>query len=693
MINCMNTFLISFTGPQTFIILIIAIILIVGVVFYRQNYTNQIGVAVYMDEECGVYNKDGLVRYLKSHKKKFDAPLLLAVDISNLSTLYNSNISDKRQLMVDVTDCLLEGLTPIETLGRCTSSIFIMALNGKTKEDAKKLTQVIEERLLGLRIPAYGSYNFLLRYGINDVIDMKEIETSVQKTISLFDFSNNRDGNIYYYADTVTSAIAKYNEINAAKDLALESHQFQAYVQPKVSLKTGKVVGGEVLCRWLNSQGEVLYYPNEFIPIFESNGFIKKVDAEMFEQTCQLVQNLSMRGYNDIVISVNFSKVNFESKTFFDEIMDIISKYNCRPQNIEIEITETAIAMSPTYINQCIMKLRNLGFHLSMDDFGKEYSSLGSLVNSPFDTIKMDRVFFMNNLSIEKERVIAQNTLQMLKALNLNVVCEGVENERTLEHIALINNDVIIQGFVHSKPVNVGQFESILQTVYPHDYKTAEPVVAVQAAEQPVQKKGISNEDIDDLETIKMELLRMKKEIEVEKAKKAEDEKKERLRKLKEELESLRSEEKEEEDPYEAQMRELQEEIQAMKNARTSAFGKVEEENTPDAEPAPEEEAEEIALDESAPEEITDLEEEAELEEIEALEEEIASEEPANDEAEGNLESEEPQSEEDEPASMPKSEEEAPAEEPQEPKQESLADKKKRLAALKQKILEKNKAE
>lgn len=604
MVNYVNAFLVSFTGPQVFIILLVSIILIVGVFFFRKNYTQQIRVAIYMDDECEVYNKDGLIQYVKGHKKKLVNPIFLAIDVSNLSILYNTQISGKQKIMMDITDCMLQGLSPIEMVGRCTSQIFIVVLDNKEKEDIKKYCLKVEEKLLGLKIPEYGSYNFLLRFGINDKVDLNNISESIQQTISIFDFSNNRDNNFYYYTDVVTSSLDKYSDINSHKDQALEEHRFQAYIQPKVSLRTGKVVGGEILCRWLNSQGEIQYNPAEFVPIFESNGFIKKLDYEMFEQTCQLSQNLIQRGYKDFTLSVNISKVNFESKNFFEDLMQIMSKYAIMPKNIEIEITETAIMLNPTYVNTCLMKLRNMGFRLAMDDFGQEYSSLGALSSSLFDTIKMDRLFFVNNFTIDKEKMIATNILKMLKALNVEVVCEGIENEKVLEEIAKVNPDVIIQGFVYSRPVPSGQIEVLLQTTYPHDFDFGEEAEEVEeeVEEEVVEKpeksaaprkktaKTISDDEIDELELLKNELLNMKLELEEQKAKQEQDAKRARLRRLREELKSLRNEPTQDETDKEIEA--LKKEIEKRKNASKETI-EAEEEIVVEEEPTDNESEEE----------------------------------------------------------------------------------------------------
>ncbi|MBQ9449487.1 MAG: EAL domain-containing protein [Acholeplasmatales bacterium] len=553
--------------PHIIAFFALAAIVVVAVLAFRHNYRQQMRVTQYMDLETDVYNRLGIIRYIKLNSKKFKNPTLVSIHIVNITNLYSTTIKDKHKMMVSITDCFMKGLNNIELVGRVTNSQFLTILDGRSKDEVKDYCRKVEERLNHLNIIDYGSYNFIVEFGVNDVTGISDVTFAVDATLAIFDFSTTSDGNIYYYSQSVAMAMQNYQLINQNKDSALTNHQFQAYIQPKIDFRTGVVIGGEILARWLDSNGNIMYNPGEFIPVFESNGFVRKLDLEMFNQGCELAGLLVSRGYHDIVISVNLSKVNFESKTLLEDISAIIARYGIQPKNIEIEITENAIMQSAAFVSQNIMKLRNMGFHLAMDDFGKEYSSLGSLADNPFDTIKMDMVFFKNGLSTEKEKTIAKNVINLLNKLNVNVVCEGISNKDTLDILATISRDVIIQGYCFSKPIPKNNFEAFLQTVFTLDYPdipvqkvaVAKPQGGVQPQAAPQAQSDVSPSE---LELIKMQLDQMRQEMAADKISRVQAE----AQKPKEAKSDEDDEKRKQEIEQAATIKMLQQEVERLKN-------------------------------------------------------------------------------------------------------------------------------
>lgn len=513
----------NFGIPHYIAFVTLAALVVIALLAFRHNYRQQMRVTQYMDLETDVYNRLGIIRYIQLNSKKFKNPTLVSIKIVNIANLYSTTIKDKHKMMVEISDCFMKGLNNVENVGRISNAVFLVVIDGRSKDEVKAYCRTVEERLSQLSITDYGSYNFLIEFGVNDVTGISDVSFAVDATVAIFDFSTTSDGNIYYYSQSVAIAMQNYQLINQNKDSALQNNQFQAYIQPKVDFRTGVVIGGEILARWLDSNGNIMYNPGEFIPVFESNGFVRKLDLEMFNQACELAGLLVSRGYRDIVISVNLSKVNFESKTLLEDISNIVARYGIQPKNIEIEITESSIMQSSAFVSQNIMRLRNMGFHLAMDDFGKEYSSLGSLADNPFDTIKMDMVFFKNGLSTEKEKTIAKNVINLLNRLNVNVVCEGISNKDTLDVLATISRDVIIQGFCFSKPIPKNNFEAFLQTVFTLDYPDVPTMVdvpvskatgGVDAKKAMPQQAPVSNSE---LELIKMQLDQMRQEMAAQK--------------------------------------------------------------------------------------------------------------------------------------------------------------------------------
>ncbi len=447
------------------IIGILGFLIIAALIAFRFNYVKQMKVSVLMDNESDTFNKNGLVRYIDRHQKELTKPSLVVVSLPKLAYLYTS-YERKHTLMVNIADQFLKGLKKEETVARVEFNKFIVVFNDRSVDEIKAWTKEVDKRLDSIYFENYGTYNFSELFGIHEHPDITSGYAVVEETIGILLYSTARETNIYYFNNDVKASIDKLREINKLKDIALENGEFVPYIQPKVSLETGKVVGGEILVRWLDSSGTVKYYPNDFIPTFEQNGFIKKIDAEMFKQAAKLSNTMVSRGFHDIVISVNASKLNFDSPKFVENLLSVSNSVGANTRNLEIEITESAADITSQHVSNIVMQLKQNGFRLAMDDFGKEYSSLGLLTSSPFDVIKMDAIFFKNNLTLDKDKELAKDVLKMLSKLGVEIVCEGVENQSTIDVIATITHDVVIQGYVFSKPIPLAEFEAFAKNVF-----------------------------------------------------------------------------------------------------------------------------------------------------------------------------------------------------------------------------------
>lgn len=491
-------------------ILILLVILVLAFVFYRYNHRKQAKAANLMDNECRIYNEKGLEKFLKLKGKKFSNPTIVVVHIRNLNYLY-VNYHNHESLMYEIANSLLAGLDRIEVVARIEFDKFIIVYDNKSKDQVKENCVSIEERIDNLVLDGYGKYNFYIYYGIYENAPLTEGNSVIYKAAAVIDYSTVKDGNLYYYSQEVDDAITLLTKMNQEKDADLEQKSFVPFIQPKVDFKTGKVIGGEILVRWMDEDNNTKYSPKDFIPLFESNGFIKKIDEAMLRAACSLVQTLNQRGKKDIVISVNVSKILFMSTNFEKRLMEIISEYQVSPNNIELEITETTVMENYQYVSNCIMELRQMGFLVAMDDFGKEYSSLGSLSQNPFDTIKLDMVFFKDRLSTEKSKNIVTNLLNMLRKINYHIVCEGIEDKQTLDVLATINRDVVIQGYVFSKPIPLTQFEAFLDTTFEFDYPDIpqETNNKVVTGNGKVEIQVNSNGGNSEIEAMRQQMLQM----------------------------------------------------------------------------------------------------------------------------------------------------------------------------------------
>lgn len=499
-----NSFISTISSVEIGIVIAIVVIILIATALYVYNYRCQLRVFLYMDTQGSVYNRKGLEIYLKRNKKKLKTSSLVVINIKNLEHLYQ-NYPKKNTLITEICDMFLQGMSNVETVARIEFSRFICLFEETDRDKLKEKCISLEEKFNEFEFENYGKFKFEMRFGIYENADLSNPKIAVERTIEILRYSNEKEGNIKYYSDDVDIGISKVELLNKEKNDALGNGSFASYIQPKVDFKTGKIVGGEILVRWLDENNKVKYLPSDFIPTFEQNGFIRDIDILMFKNACTLVNTLVNKGYNDIVISVNISNLLFKQPDFVDNIYNITTELGTNPRNLELEITEKTFMKDFVQSSSIISSLKSKGFNVSMDDFGQEYSSLGSLANNPFDTIKLDQIFFKNRLSTEKSKYIITNIITMLEKLNFKIVCEGVEDDSTLEILSQINRNIIIQGYCYAMPMSLSDFEMFINTVFPMNY--AEIVDYKEEVKKKVIEVNTANNEI---EVLKQQMVEMK---------------------------------------------------------------------------------------------------------------------------------------------------------------------------------------
>ncbi len=486
----------------------LVVIVIIATIAFRHNIRIQMRVSNFMDNECNIYNRNGLAKYIQKNRKKLLSPALVVVSIRNLSLIAkNSN----GNLPYNVASLMIAKLGKRETIGRLEYHKFLLVLTGRSRDEIKKLCNEIDQDLDGQESKFDSDVNFTTSFGIYENPGMDNPQESITFTDYSIIYSKLREKNMYFYTSDVSNSLKLKDEINEQKQAALEERRFISLIQPKVSLATGRVIGGEILCRWVDESQKPIYFPDQFIPVFEENGFVKEIDMLMLENACKLASTLVRNGFPDVVISVNLSKINFETKNIASEIQSKVVELGAMPKNIELEITETTIMDNSSFVSNCIMELRQLGFKVAMDDFGKEYSSLGSLSSNPFDIIKLDSIFFKDGLTTEKTRSIVRDILHMLSKLDYEIVCEGIETKEEVNIIGSINPNVIIQGYYFSKPIPIYEFESFIRTVYEFDFQPEK----LEAEEENVvtDNSNVINENDDKVKALEDKLLEMQEQM------------------------------------------------------------------------------------------------------------------------------------------------------------------------------------
>lgn len=240
-------------------------------------------------------------------------------------------------------------------------------------------------------------------------------------------------------------------------ETALIREEFKVYLQPKYSPVDEELVGAEALVRWI-SPSDGFIAPNRFIPIFEENGFITKLDDYMIAHVAALQSMWIAQGKKIVPISVNVSRAHFLHDDLAEHICSIVDAYGTPHECIELELTESAFFDDKEMLLSTVSKLKQYGFSISMDDFGSGYSSLNSLKELPLDILKLDAEFFRGENKEERGEIVVSEAIRLAKQLNMKIVAEGIEKREQVDFLASQGCDMI-QGYYFAKPMPVADFE------------------------------------------------------------------------------------------------------------------------------------------------------------------------------------------------------------------------------------------
>lgn len=263
---------------------------------------------------------------------------------------------------------------------------------------------------------------------------------------------------LFYSEEDRLRSLREKSMENRMRD-ALEQGEFVIFLQPKQLLKSGVIGGAEALVRWRAPEG--LIPPNDFIPLFEQNGFIVDLDLHVFEKVCAMLRKWLDNGVTPVPVSVNMSRVHLADPQFLERYETIRRAYDVPAELLEIELTESLVFENPHLLVQFIERIRAHGYHCSIDDFGSGYSSLNLLKDMNVNVLKLDRVFFASQEADNaRERTVIVSVIDLAKKLSMGTVAEGVETPRQVEFLQQADCDMV-QGYVFSRPVPLAEFEQM----------------------------------------------------------------------------------------------------------------------------------------------------------------------------------------------------------------------------------------
>lgn len=307
------------------------------------------------------------------------------------------------------------------------------------------------------------SENISVKLGVYEIFDRQApVEQMCDRALWVVDtIKGIYDRHVAVYTDDLRKQLVREQMITDAMETALFEKQFVVYFQPKYNLHDGRLMGAEALVRWIHPEWGYMS-PGEFIPLFEKNGFISKLDVYVWEKTCEKLREWMDKGYQVVPVSVNVSREDVYHAYLVEHFCSLLAQYHIDPSYLHLEITESAYTKHPEQIIRIVEDLRRRGFVIEMDDFGSGYSSLNMLGQMAIDVIKLDMGFIRSELKKPVEQSILNDVVNMAHRLHLNVVAEGVETAEQKTRLRELGCDCA-QGYYYAKPLPEAQFEDLLK--------------------------------------------------------------------------------------------------------------------------------------------------------------------------------------------------------------------------------------
>lgn len=338
---------------------------------------------------------------------------------------------------------------------RVISDVFAICISYEKDDDIMQLLNEIQLRIaeypVGCRLAPY--------FGIYKIVE-RDIPVSIMldyAKLACRSIKGNVINNYSFYTESLRKQILNEVEIERDMEQALEDGQFKLFLQPKYDIESKEIIGAEALCRWFHPQKGVLS-PASFIPLFERNGFVVKLDRYMWEETCKVIRYWLDHGFEVKPISLNVSRVHAHNSSFEETIVGLVEQYDIPSHLLELELTESAYLSDEESLYQVMNRLKERGLLFSVDDFGTGYSSLNMLKSIPVDVVKMDREFLSESNNDIKGKTIIRNIISLVNELDIRVIAEGVENVEQAE-LLLEMGCKLAQGYYYSRPLAVDVFE------------------------------------------------------------------------------------------------------------------------------------------------------------------------------------------------------------------------------------------
>ena len=456
------------TNTQIITVVVLFIILIIIAygyrIIYRSNH-NLIKSAWY-DPLTGAYNMAKFEYETAGIIENTYEYSLAAMNIRQfkfINEIFGTRAADL--LLCHMKSVIADNVTENEYYCRNSEDMFYLLLRDTDRDRIKERIGKMIQEISRYAICNNRDYRILLYCGVVIGTDVEDEEPSVKKSMTHVRFAldtarQSLKNNIWFYDTRLHEDEKLQNYVESHMNQALDNHEFKLYLQPKVNLSTGRTSGAEALVRWIAEEGRIIY-PGQFIPVFEANGFCVNLDMYMLEEVCRQIRKWIDDGLTPVPVSVNQSKLLFYEADYIDNLKSLLDKYQIPAELISLEILEGLASENVNALNKRIGRLREIGFKISLDDFGSGYSSMNTLASLEIDELKFDRGFLLglkdSGEEYERQIIIMNEIVELTKKLKISTVVEGVETKENEELVRALGCEYG-QGYYYSMPMSASEF-------------------------------------------------------------------------------------------------------------------------------------------------------------------------------------------------------------------------------------------
>ena len=414
----------------------------------------------YIDPITNLGNYNAYLEKIKEKLGFHTKKTMIILDIDKFKS-FNKKYGHTKgnELLKKVGEEIKSAIRKTDIVCRLANDVFGIFLVGEV--DVENITERLNKKISRINVENTW-YNLRISMGVY-ICDFEEnnIQVMIDKAIFAHDSIKGKYNVTYgLFTEEFEQKMVRESEIENRMEEAIQNKEFEVYYQPQIDTKTERIAGAEALIRW-NENGKSIS-PNEFIPIFERNLFIIKLDAYIFEMVCKHIKEMKQEVKKIPKISVNISKESLAEKDFLERYMKITNQYEIDPNIIQFEITERTTMESNIDMKEILEKIKEKGFGIAIDDFGTGYSSLNMLEILPIDTIKIDKSF-IDKIGQEKNAIdLLEIIIYITQKLHLKTVAEGVEKSEQVKYLKEKNCD-FIQGYFYARPLDIADFKKYIK--------------------------------------------------------------------------------------------------------------------------------------------------------------------------------------------------------------------------------------